>query len=259
MPMGRMLSAGDAPASTWNVANLITIARICLVPAFLWLMSGATPIDAAASRWWAGGLFMFAIATDAVDGHLARSRNLITNLGKLLDPIADKALTGSAFVALSVLGELPWWVTAVVLIRELGITLWRLVEARRRVLPAGRGGKAKTVSQAVALGVALLPLHALTGMAAWHVLCTVTMSIAVFLTVASGVDYLWQAYRPSVHQSARPLGAPEAVGKGVAPVRNHALAPAEGAAADRPAASAATAKAPRHVTAEGGGDDARGA
>lgn len=219
MMSGRMLSAGEGPASTWNVPNLITILRILCVPLFLWLLLSADAAGDAAreagtaalgggahgpARWWAGALFIAAIATDAVDGHLARSRNLITDLGKLLDPIADKALTGGAFVGLSLLGELPWWVTIAILVRELGITLWRLAEARRIVLPAGRGGKAKTVLQAVALAWALLPLHALLGWDLWHWGCLILMSLALILTLASGADYLWQAYRPGA-------GGPRAV------------------------------------------------
>ena len=192
---GRMLSEGEGPASTWCVPNLITIVRILMVPLFVWLMV----LDAGshgALRWWAGAIFLIAITTDAVDGHLARSRNLITNLGKLLDPIADKALTGAGFIMLSIVAELPWWVTLVILTREIGITVWRLVEAHRIVLPAGRGGKAKTVLHTVALGLALLPLHVVLGQAIWHWVNIVFMSLAVILTVVSGIDYLWRAYRP---------------------------------------------------------------
>lgn len=198
-----MLSAGESPASTWCVPNLITIVRMLMVPLFVLLMV----LDGGGHggvRWWAGAIFLVAIATDAVDGYLARSRNLITDLGKLLDPIADKALTGAGFIMLSVVGELPWWVTLVVLTREMGITIWRLVEARRIVLPAGRGGKAKTVVQSLALGVALLPLHVVLGQELWHWANVILMSLAVVLTVASGVDYLWRAYRPgaTMHRSA---------------------------------------------------------
>lgn len=192
---GRVLSAGDGPASDWNVPNVITIVRILCVPLFLWLLLA----DGGAHgpmRWWAGALFVAAIATDAVDGHLARSRGLITDLGKLLDPIADKAITGAAFIGLSILAELPWWMTIAILVRELGITLWRLAEARRIVLPAGRGGKAKTVLQAVALSLALLPLHHLIGWDVWHWANVALMGLALVLTMWSGADYLWQAYRP---------------------------------------------------------------
>lgn len=196
---GRVLRAGDGPVSPWSVPNLITITRIASVPVFVWLMlaDAANPDTGhGAARWWAAALFIVAIATDAIDGHLARSRNLITDLGKLLDPIADKAITGAAFIMLSVVGELPWWVTAIVLVRELGITLWRLVMARRGVvLPAGRGGKAKTIAQAVALSLALLPLGEIVGDLPWQIANVICMSIAVALTVISGLDYLLAAAR----------------------------------------------------------------
>ncbi|MBS3179522.1 MULTISPECIES: CDP-diacylglycerol--glycerol-3-phosphate 3-phosphatidyltransferase [unclassified Pseudoclavibacter] len=191
---GRILRGGDGPVSNWCVPNLITIARILLVPVFVWflLLDGNTD---GAWRWAAAVLFIVAIATDSLDGHIARSRNLITDLGKLLDPIADKALTGTALVMLSVLGELPWWVTIIILVRELGITFWRLAVAKKRVLPAGRGGKLKTLVQAFAISLALLPLWAVFG--DWvHWVNIVFMSAAFILTVWSGIDYLWQAYRP---------------------------------------------------------------
>lgn len=191
---GRVLRAGDGPASAWSVPNLITIVRMLLVPVFVWLLFADGAQDGPL-RWIAAVLFIVAISTDSIDGHIARSRNLITDLGKLLDPIADKLLTGAAFVMLSVLGELPWWVTVIVLVREIGITVWRLIEAPRRVLPAGRGGKAKTLMQGIALSVALLPLWLFIG-EPMHWINVGLMSIAVFLTVASGLDYLWQAYRP---------------------------------------------------------------
>lgn len=206
---GRLLRAGEGPASAWCVPNLITVVRIACVPLFLWLLLGDVGAHGPL-RWWAGALFIAAIATDALDGHLARSRQLITDLGKLLDPIADKAITGAAFIGLSILAELPWWVTVAILVRELGVTLWRLVEARRIVLPAGRGGKAKTALQAVALSAALLPLHRLIGWEAWHLANVVLMGLALALTLWSGADYLWQAYRPgaTAPRAAEPAGRP---------------------------------------------------
>ncbi len=191
--------------SVWSVPNLITYVRILFVPALV----AALIIDGGEHggwRWAAATIFIVGIASDAVDGHLARSRNLISDVGKLLDPIADKAITGTTMVMLSILGELPWWVTIVILVRELGITIWRLIEARRIVLPAGRGGKLKTIVQAVALSLALLPLPALVG--DWmHWVNTVFMSAALILTVWSGADYLVRAYwknerlRPSAEES----------------------------------------------------------
>jgi CDP-diacylglycerol--glycerol-3-phosphate 3-phosphatidyltransferase len=143
-------------------------------------------------RWASAVFFVLAIATDAWDGHLARSRGLITDLGKLLDPIADKALTGAALVGLSILGELPWWVTIVVLVREIGITVHRLMIAHDVVVAAAWMGKLKTVVQAVAITLALLPLAGVLGPAApvayWA--NVITMTAAVALTIISGVDYV---------------------------------------------------------------------
>jgi CDP-diacylglycerol--glycerol-3-phosphate 3-phosphatidyltransferase len=180
--------------SNWAVPNLITIVRILFVPAFAWAML-ADAGEHGALRWVALALFVVGIGSDAIDGHLARSRNLISDLGKLLDPIADKALTGAALILLSLLGELPWWVTGLILLRELGITVWRLVEARRIVLPAGRGGKLKTVMQAIAISLAIAPLPALLG--DWmHWVNGITMAAAFVLTIWSGIDYLVRAYWP---------------------------------------------------------------
>ena len=183
-----MLRAGDGPVSTWSVPNLISFGRIVLVPVFVVvLLVGAQSVT---GRWIAAALFVVAIATDAVDGHLARSRNLITDLGKILDPIADKALTGAALVVLSVLGELPWWVTVPILVREIGITVWRFVVlSKGRVVPASKGGKTKTVLQSVAIALALAPLPALLG--PWmHVVNTVVMAAAFVVTIVTGVQYL---------------------------------------------------------------------
>lgn len=171
-----------------QLPNVITAARILCAPVFLWMLLADGAADGAL-RWWAGALFIVAIATDGVDGYLARRYEIVTDLGKLLDPIADKALTGCAFVGLSVLGELPWWITAVVLVREIGITVYRLVVVSDHVLAAAWMGKLKTVAQAVALSLALLPLTVVVG--EWVVwLNVVTMWIAVVLTIASGVDYI---------------------------------------------------------------------
>jgi len=189
----RVWRAGDSPASPWNVANILTVVRILLAPVFVVLLAADDGADGPL-RYAAAALFIVAIATDGVDGHIARSRNLVTDLGKLLDPIADKVLTGAALVMLSVLGELPWWVTIVILVRELGITAYRFAVLRDRVVAASRGGKLKTVAQAVAISVALLPLWDVVG-DGMHVVNTVLMSIALVLTVLSGLDYTRQALR----------------------------------------------------------------
>lgn len=190
---GRVVRAGETPASSGNLANIITVVRILLAPLFVVLLV----LDGGADgplRIAAAALFIVAISTDGVDGMLARRRNLVTDLGILLDPIADKLLTGAALVMLAILAELPWWVVVVILVREWGITLYRFMVLRDRVVPASRGGKLKTVVQAVAISVALVPFWQWFG--EWiHVVNTVLMSTAVVLTVVTGLDYLVQAWR----------------------------------------------------------------
>lgn len=177
-----------AKPSNWNAPNIITGARIVATPFFIWMLL-ADHGEMGPLRWAAAVFFVAAIATDAWDGHLARSRGLITDLGKLLDPIADKFLTGGALVGLSILGELPWWVTIVVLVREVGITVHRLFEAHSVVVAAAWMGKLKTVAQSVAIALALFPFATVLG--DWVVWVNiVTMTIAVALTIASGVDYV---------------------------------------------------------------------
>ena len=158
-PDGPDLATADVPprVSPWNLPNALTVLRILLVPVFGWLLLTEGGEDLTL-RWWALVVFLVAIATDWVDGHLARRQGLITDFGKLMDPIADKALVGTALIGLSVLGLLPWWVTVVILVREIGITLMRFVVIRRGVIPASRGGKLKTVLQAVGIAVVLAPL-----------------------------------------------------------------------------------------------------
>lgn len=188
-------SAGAPPrrARNLNLPNAITVARILLAPVFVWMLFADAGADGPL-RWWAAALFVVAIATDGVDGAIARRRGLVTELGTLLDPIADKVLTGAALVSLWLLGELPWWVVALILLREVGITVYRFAVIRGGVIPASRGGKLKTLVQAVAIALALLPFWRLLG--DWvHWVDGVVMTLAVVLTVASGLDYLWQAWR----------------------------------------------------------------
>ncbi|MGH3425779.1 MAG: CDP-alcohol phosphatidyltransferase family protein, partial [Nocardioidaceae bacterium] len=143
------------PVSNLNIANALTVLRIALVPVLGWLLLTHGG-DVIGYRVAAFVVFVLAMVTDRIDGDIARSRGLVTNFGKIADPIADKALTGMAFVGLSVIGVLWWWVTIVVLVREWGITLMRFVVMRYGVMPASRGGKIKTTLQAVALGGYLL-------------------------------------------------------------------------------------------------------
>ena len=178
-----------------QLPNAITIVRIFCAPVFLWMLLADGGADGAL-RWWAAVLFIVAIATDGIDGYLARKHEIVTDLGKLLDPIADKVLTGFAFIGLSILGELPWWVTVVVLIREIGITVYRFMVVSDHVLAAAWMGKLKTMAQALALSLALLPLWTLVGEWIWWV-NGITMTVAVILTIASGIDYIVSEVRAS--------------------------------------------------------------
>lgn len=179
--------------SPWNLPNAITIVRILFAPVFVALLLIDGGADAAI-RWIAGILFIVGIATDGIDGHIARSRGLVTDLGKLLDPIADKILTGAALIGLSILAELPWWVTVIVLVREVGITVHRMIIRHEAVVAAAWMGKLKTVFQGIAISFALVPLWTIVGDWIFWVNGTL-MWIAVILTLASGVDYIITAAR----------------------------------------------------------------
>jgi len=211
---GRVVSSGEGPVSAGNLANIITVIRIGFAPLVLWwllLDDGQWGVW----RWVAAAVFVLAISSDGIDGALARRRNLVTSSGILLDPVADKALTGVAFVGLALLAELPWWVVIVVLGRELGITVFRLVVAKTRIIPASRGGKAKTVSQALALTSWLAPTWLFFG--EWvFVFNDVLMTIAVVLTVATGLDYLIRALRGDRLTGADP-GVDPGAGSGANP------------------------------------------
>ncbi|WP_217237492.1 CDP-diacylglycerol--glycerol-3-phosphate 3-phosphatidyltransferase [Streptomyces sp. AC555_RSS877] len=184
---GKLAAAAVNQASVWNIANLLTMLRLLLVPGFVALMLADGGYDPA-WRSFAWAAFAVAMITDLFDGHLARTYDLVTDFGKIADPIADKAIMGAALVCLSALGDLPWWVTGVILGRELGITLLRFLVIRYGVIPASRGGKVKTLTQGVAVGMYVL---ALTGWLA--TLRFWVMAAAVVLTVVTGLDYVRQA------------------------------------------------------------------
>ncbi|MBY8864317.1 CDP-diacylglycerol--glycerol-3-phosphate 3-phosphatidyltransferase [Streptomyces sennicomposti] len=184
---GKITAAAVNQASVWNVANLLTMLRLLLVPGFVALMLADGGYDPA-WRSFAWAAFAIAMITDLFDGHLARTYNLVTDFGKIADPIADKAIMGAALICLSGLGDLPWWVTGVILGRELGITLLRFLVIRYGVIPASRGGKLKTLTQGVAVGMYVLALTGwLASLRFW------VMAAAVVLTVVTGLDYVRQA------------------------------------------------------------------
>jgi CDP-diacylglycerol---glycerol-3-phosphate 3-phosphatidyltransferase len=179
-------------AQLWNVPNMLTVLRILLIPVFWWLLMYQDGQNAA-TRLAATLLFMFASYTDWLDGHLARKQGLVTTFGKIADPLADKALTGAALIGLVVLDELWWWVAAVIIAREVGVTLVRFLVLKHGVIPASRGGKAKTMFQMLAIVLFLLPITEDTPVLWW--LRIVVMAIAVVLTLVTGLDYMGRAYR----------------------------------------------------------------
>jgi CDP-diacylglycerol--glycerol-3-phosphate 3-phosphatidyltransferase len=179
-----------SPVSAWNLANALTVFRLVLVPVFilaLFARGGHT------TSWRVLALVVFAVAsiTDRIDGDIARKRGLVTEFGKLADPIADKALIGAALIGLSVLGDLPWWITVLMLVREVGVTLLRFWVIRHGVIPASRGGKLKTLLQAVATGwFVLLPVGTWIKPLAWTL-----MIAAIVVALATGGDYVARAVR----------------------------------------------------------------
>lgn len=175
-----------------NLANLLTVLRLLLVPVFLFFLFAGDGHQSG-SRVAAFAVFAVAVITDRLDGWLARTYGLETEFGKLADPIADKLLIGSALIGLSMLGDLPWWVTVVILVREIGITVLRFAVLSRGVIPASRGGKLKTLVQAIAIGLFILPLHSWSG--PWLPAAWVVMAAAIVLTLATGLDYLSSALR----------------------------------------------------------------
>lgn len=176
----------------WNLPNILTMLRIVLVPFFVWFLA-ADNSSHGIWRWAAVVAFAVAIYTDKLDGDIARSRGLVTDFGKIADPIADKLLIGSALVMLSILNELPWWITILILVREWGITALRFFVIRYGVIPASRGGKLKTVVQTLAIFLYVIPLASL---APWlGFLALGVMLVAVVITVWTGVQYVVEALR----------------------------------------------------------------
>ncbi|QRP62139.1 CDP-diacylglycerol--glycerol-3-phosphate 3-phosphatidyltransferase [Corynebacterium minutissimum] len=170
--------------SNWNLPNILTSVRILFIPLFVWLVLGG-------HDWWAFGCFVLLMITDKLDGDIARSRGLVTNFGKIADPIADKALMTAAFVCLNIIGVLPVWVTVLILVREFGITIWRFVLLRQgKVVPASQGGKLKTALQTLAVALYLCPLPSWMDLPSF-----IVMIAAVIVTVVTGIQYLVDGYK----------------------------------------------------------------
>jgi CDP-diacylglycerol--glycerol-3-phosphate 3-phosphatidyltransferase len=183
------IASPPATVSAWNIANGLTVLRLVLVPAFAVVLfeRGGHQDGWRIGAW---GVFAVASITDRFDGEIARRRGLVTEFGKLADPIADKALIGTALVGLSILNELPWWVTIVILVREVGVTALRFWVIRHGVIEASRGGKLKTLLEGVAIGLYVLPLHG------WlHLIAVILMAAAIVVALVTGVDYVHRALR----------------------------------------------------------------
>jgi CDP-diacylglycerol--glycerol-3-phosphate 3-phosphatidyltransferase len=179
---------GDAPIV--NLPNALTLLRVLCVPVLAVLLA----IDDGAlgpARDAAAVLFVLASITDLVDGAIARRYGLVTTFGKVADPIADKALTGVALIGLSLLGDLSWWVTGIILVREIGVTVLRFWVIEHGVIPASRGGKLKTVVQTVAIAMYLADVP----WDWWSTASAIAMALAVILTVVTGLDYVVRAVR----------------------------------------------------------------
>ncbi|MDR0783717.1 MAG: CDP-diacylglycerol--glycerol-3-phosphate 3-phosphatidyltransferase [Propionibacteriaceae bacterium] len=186
-----------------NLPNALTALRVAMVPLFGWMLL-AYP-DHIIWRWATAAVFVVALLTDLADGHIARKHGLVTNFGKLWDPIADKAMTGMAMIGLSILGELPWWITIVILVREWGITILRFMIVKYGVMGADKLGKVKTFTQVVALVGLTIPfqIYREIGEPAWWVttcavlywVAIVSMAVALVLTVVSGVNYCIGAWK----------------------------------------------------------------
>ena len=179
---------GDAPLV--NLPNALTVLRVLCVPLLAWLLwlDGG---QLGPARDAAAVVFVLASITDFVDGAVARRYGLVTTFGKIADPIADKALTGVALIGLSLLGELSWWITGIILAREIGVTLLRFWVIEHGVIPASRGGKAKTVMQTIAITMYLADVP----LTWWPVASEIAMGVAVILTVVTGADYVVRAVR----------------------------------------------------------------
>jgi CDP-diacylglycerol--glycerol-3-phosphate 3-phosphatidyltransferase len=201
------LADPPSPVSAWNIANGLTVFRLLLVPVFVVVLFHG---DGHQTGWrvFAWAVFAVASITDRIDGDVARKRGLVTEFGKLVDPIADKALVGASLIGLSVLGDLPWWITVLILVREIGVTVLRFWVIKHGVIPASRGGKLKTLLQSVAIGLfVLIPIGSWLKPIAWTF-----MIAAVVVALVTGVDYVFRAAnlrRTSKSAPATPTAEPQ--------------------------------------------------
>lgn len=171
-----------------NLANKLTVLRVILVPVFMVFIAGE---DIPYGSFIATGIFIIASITDQLDGYIARSRNQVTNLGKFMDPLADKLLVSSALVALVQLGGLSSWAAVIIIAREFAVTGLRCVAASEGiVIAASKLGKTKTVVQMIALIASLIQVGVQNNILG--IFCNVSMFIAVIITIISGIEYFWK-------------------------------------------------------------------
>lgn len=184
-----MSTAPHAPqaehqAPLWNIANILTMIRFAMVPVFIWV--GVAYHETVGGRFLIAGVFALAMLTDFADGRLARKYNLITDFGKITDSLADKGMTGAAFILLSIWEYIPWWMTILILLREFGITVMRFTILKHGALPANFSGKAKTMLQSIAIAYCLLPFDLWFGtVGRW--IGVALVALALILTVYSGL------------------------------------------------------------------------
>lgn len=186
----------ERAVSPYNLPNALTVIRLILVPVFIVLMV----VDSPSARWWALAAFCFAALTDHLDGRIARARGIVTDFGRIADPIADKALTLGAFIMLSISGLLWWWVTVLIAIRELGITWLRAILLKRDiVVSANKGGKLKTLLQMGAIFILLIPWGTLGlsegAVSGFMWFGWILVGLALLVTLWSGAVYVVEGWR----------------------------------------------------------------
>ncbi len=184
--------AADPATSTsiWNPANGLTFIRLMAVPVLAWLLVQ----DSEFTRNIAAIVFLAASVTDFLDGAIARRFGWVTNFGKIADPIADKLLTGVALIGLSALMLLPWWITVVIIVREVLVTIIRFWVIEHGVIAASRGGKAKTLAQTIAITMYLVSLPPGSSFdELWDFAQSFAMAVALILTIVTALQYIKQA------------------------------------------------------------------
>lgn len=167
--------------------NWLTVLRIALIPTGVWAIFHSPSAMWQSIAWM---IYFVLGMTDILDGHWARKSGRTTQLGAFLDPVADKALIGSAMISLAILDRFPWWIVFVILFREIGITIFRLAVIRGGVIPASKGGKIKTLTQNFGVSFYILPLPEVL-----YPLRDSLMAVAVALTIWTGIDYVVKWFR----------------------------------------------------------------